>query len=101
MINVEGGELRLLPVGDHDVSGSSPDPSTWIYRCSLHGPSGSTTRTVPSAGVVHVKYSTDPARPHRGVGPLKRAGLWMPTYCSVRIVNAARARKQVRAGLRM
>ena len=25
--------------------------------------------------MVHVKYSTDPARPHRGVGPLKRAAL--------------------------
>ena len=75
VIDVEGGGLKLLPVGDHDVQGTSPDPATWIYRCSLHGPSGSTTRTVPSAGVVHVKYSTDPARPHRGVGPLKRAAL--------------------------
>ena len=75
VIDVEGGELKLLPVGDHDVSGSSPDPASWIYRCSLYGPDGGTTRTVPSAGVVHVKYSTDPARPHRGVGPLKRAAL--------------------------
>ena len=75
VIDVDGGGLKLLPVGDHDVSGTSPDPATWIYRCSLHGPSGSTTRTVPSAGVIHVKYSTDPSRPHRGVGPLKRAAL--------------------------
>ena len=35
VIDVEGGGLKLLPVGDHDVSGSSPDPATWIYRCSL------------------------------------------------------------------
>ena len=75
VIDVEGGGLKLLPVGDHDVSGTSPDPATWIYRCSLHGPSGSTTRTVPSAGVVHVKYSTDPGRPHRGIGPLARSNL--------------------------
>ena len=75
VIDVGAGGLKLLPVGDHDVSGSSPDPSTWIYRCSLNGPSGSTTRTVPSAGVVHVKYSTDPLRPHRGVGPLARSDL--------------------------
>ena len=75
VIDVEGGELKLLPVGDHDVQGQSPDPASWVYRCSLYGPDGGTTRTVPAAGVVHVKYSTDPARPHRGVGPLKRAGL--------------------------
>ena len=75
VIDVEGGGLKLLPVGDHDVQGRSPDPATWLYRCSLYGPDGGTTRTVPFAGVVHCKYSVDPARPWKGVGPLKRAGL--------------------------
>ena len=75
VIDVEGGGLKLLPVGDHDVSGRSPDPATWTYRCELHGPDGGTTRTLPAAGVVHCKYSVDPARPWQGVGPLKRAGL--------------------------
>ena len=76
VIDVEGGGLKLLPVGDHDVQGQSPDPASWIYRCSLYM-ARTAARPGPSraAGVVHVKYSTDPARPHRGVGPLKRAGL--------------------------
>ena len=75
MIEVERGELRLLPVGGHVVTGTSPDPDTWLYRCDLYGPDGSTTRTVPSAGIVHIRYSVDPSRPWRGVGPLRRAGL--------------------------
>ena len=75
VIEVAAGGLRILPVGDHDISGSGPDPDEWIYRCSLHGPSGSVTRSVPSAGVIHIRYSVDPSRPWKGVGPLKRAGL--------------------------
>ena len=75
VIEVGAGGLKLLPVGSHDVTGTTPDPDTWLYRCDLHGPNGSTTRTVPAAGVVHVRYSVDPSRPHRGVGPLRRAAL--------------------------
>ena len=75
VIEVAAGGLRILPVGDHDISGSGPDPDEWIYSCSLHGPSGSVTRSVPSAGVIHIRYSVDPSRPWKGVGPLKRAGL--------------------------
>ena len=75
VIDVGTDGIRLLPVGDHDVQGQSPDPAEWTYRVSLYGPDGSVTREIPSAGVVHVKYSIDPGRPHRGVGPLKRAAL--------------------------
>ena len=75
VIDVEGGGLKLLPVGDHDVQGRSPDPASWIYRCSLYGPDGGTTRTVPAAGIVHIRYSVDPARPWKGKGPLGRAAL--------------------------
>ena len=75
VIDVGPAGLRLLPVGDVEVKGSSPDPSSWIYRCSLYGPDGSVTRTVPEAGVVHIKNSIDPSRPWRGISGLKRAGL--------------------------
>ena len=61
MTTTSPGDLRTRP--------------TWTYRCELHGPDGGTTRTLPAAGVVHCKYSVDPARPWQGVGPLKRAGL--------------------------
>ena len=75
VIEVERGELRLLPAGEAVITGSSPDPDTWTYRVDLHGPNGSITRSIPAAGVVHVRYSVDPSRPWRGVGPLRRAGL--------------------------
>ena len=75
VIEVERGELRLLPAGEAVITGTSPDPDTWLYRVDLHAPNGSTTRTVPSAGIVHIRYSVDPSRPWRGVGPLKRAAL--------------------------
>ena len=74
VIDVGTDGLKLLPVGAVDVSGG-PDPDEWVYRCSLHGPSGSTTVTRPEAGVVAIRYSADPARPWRGVGPLRRAAL--------------------------
>ena len=75
VIDVGTDGLKLLPVGDHDVSGPTPDPSTWLYRVSLFGPDGSVSRSIPSAGIVHIRYSVDPSRPHRGVGPLRRAAL--------------------------
>ena len=58
--------------------GRSPDPDKLdlpVRRC--YGPDGgTTTRTVPAAGIVHVRYSVDavPAA-WKGVGPLKRAAL--------------------------
>ena len=64
-----------MPVGDLNVRGQSPDPATWSYECTLNGPDTSITRSVPEEGVVHVKYSTDPGRPWRGVGPLARSNL--------------------------
>ena len=75
VIEVERGELRLLPVGGHIVTGTSPDPDTWLYRCDMYGPDGSITREVPSAGIVHIRASVDPARPWRGISGLGRAGL--------------------------
>ena len=75
VIDVGTDGLKLLPVGDHDVSGPTPDPSTWLYRVSLFGPDGSVSRSIPEAGVVHIKYSIDPGRPWRGISGLKRAGL--------------------------
>ena len=49
----------------------SPDPSSWIYRCSVGGPERTLTYAgVPAEGVVHLRYATDPERPWRGYGPL-------------------------------
>ena len=65
----------MLPAETWDVGGGS-DPSTWHYRISLGGPDRTLTLDpVPSAGVVHIKYSTDPSTPWRGVGPIESASL--------------------------
>ncbi len=68
-ITIDRGEVRLAPAGSWDVRGG-PSPSDWWYRLDLFGPSGNVTRFVPGAGVVHVKYSVDPARPWLGISPL-------------------------------
>ena len=74
ILAVRQGRVHLLPAASFDVTGAA-DASTWRYRCDLSGPSGSTTIVRPSAGVIHCRYSTDPARPWVGVGPLDRARL--------------------------
>lgn len=75
LIDTETGALRLLPIGDCDVSGQSPNPATWRYKGTLYGPDGSLTVHRRAASIVHIRYSEDPSRPWRGVGPLVRAGL--------------------------
>ena len=69
------GALMLTPAATWDVSGANADPSTWIYRVDDTGPTGTRTRTLPSAGVVHTMYSYDPRRPWAGLGPLDWASL--------------------------
>ena len=68
----DDGRVRLGVAGHHDVYGG-PDPDSWTYRVSEYGPSGTGHRMLPAAGVVHVRYLTDPIMPWRGVGPLQAA----------------------------
>ena len=71
-VDPDTGAVRLGVAGHHDVYGG-PDPATWTYRLSEYGPSGTGHRLVDGAGVVHVRYLTDPIRPWAGVGPLQAA----------------------------
>ena len=64
--------FSLAPVGHWDVHGG-PRPSTWFYRVELSGPSGAAWETHPAAGVLHLRWLVDPARPWAGVSPLQRA----------------------------
>ena len=75
VIQVRGGELHLIPSGSWDVLGDSADPSSWEYKAQIDGPNGARTITVPSAMVIHCRYSYDASRPWQGIGPLARAGL--------------------------
>ena len=68
-IMVDGGMVRLQPIGSWDVRGG-PVESSWWYRCDRFGPSGNLTELVPAASVLHVRYAVDSARPWYGIGPL-------------------------------
>ena len=66
---------RLAPAASYDIAGNE-DPSSWIYKIALSGPTmQGTVENVPSAGVVHVRYASSPGTPHRGISPLQAAHL--------------------------
>ena len=67
-----GRGLAICPAATWDVRGG-PAEADWWYRADLAGPSGTLSRTVPSAGVIHVRYAVDPARAWRGLSPLEWA----------------------------
>ena len=74
-INVDpSGRVRLAVAGHHDVHGP-PAPDAWTYRVSEYGPSGTLTRMLPAAAVVHARFESDPIRPWCGIGPLQSAAL--------------------------
>ena len=74
LIDVNAGRVQLTPAGSWDVRGGWQE-SDWFYRLDLFGPSGNVTRFVPSAAVIHCRYSYDPARPWLGLSPLQWASL--------------------------
>ena len=69
MITVGPDGTILLPAAAWDVLGGY-EPAGWRYRVTLAGPDTTTTRTIPAAGVVHLRWATAPGRPWRGVSPL-------------------------------
>ena len=68
-LRVDGGAMRLQPIGSWDVRGG-PDERTWWYRVDEFGPSGNLTHFVPAAAVLHTRYAVDSARPWYGISPL-------------------------------
>ena len=74
-IDNTGGRVRLTPAASWDVEGDA-DPASWMYRLTIGGPSRTTTLDqVPSEGMVHIKYQSDPSQPWRGVSPLSSAAI--------------------------
>ena len=71
-IEVEGGDVRIVPVGSWDVRGGWNEGSWW-YRCDLFGPNGNVTKFLPSMSVCHFRIGADPWRRWRGIGPLHRS----------------------------
>ena len=68
-IDIDGmGMLRLTPASQWYFTG--PDHETdWSVQCTTYGPSGSTTRYIPYAGVVFIRWGSRPGTPYLGVGP--------------------------------
>ena len=68
--------VRLLPVGDSEVRGTTPDPTEWTYRCSASTgrQAQSPARFLPLGSSTFGPQLT-PARPWRGISGLRRAGL--------------------------
>ena len=62
----------LMPVGTWDIKGG-PNEGSWQYSCDLAGPSMTRTVKVGSEQVIHCRYATHPARPWRGLSPLRMA----------------------------
>ena len=63
------GAIALRPCGSWDVRGADRE-ADWFVRADLFGPSGNRTVFREHAGFLHCRYSTDPARPWFGLGPL-------------------------------
>ena len=73
IIGLERGQLTLTPATSFDISGGE-DPTSWMYRVDLQGPSSATSRVVSGAGVVHPRIAARQGVPWRGRSPLDRAG---------------------------
>ena len=67
------GRVELLPCSGWTVRGGSPREDDWLYQIDLQGPDGTSTRVVPSAGIIHLRYATDAGSPWVGKSPLQYA----------------------------
>ena len=72
VIDVRNGQVMLTPCAQYTVQGD-PDPASWMYLCTLNGPTTTRTITRPAASVLHVRYSPSPNSPWRGRSPMMMA----------------------------
>ena len=68
----EMGRVSLLPCSSWHFEGNA-HPDTWTVRATFYGPSTSTTRRLPFAGVIFCKWGSTPGQPYVGTGPLSWA----------------------------
>ena len=66
------GRLALIPAASWHWEGDA-HPDTWHVRATVYGPSTSTTRHLPNAGVVFVRWGSTPGQRYVGTGPLSWA----------------------------
>lgn len=68
VIDVRDGQVFLLPVSSWHFEGPA-NPLDWMVRATTFGPSTSTTMLIPYAGVVFVRWGSNPGTPYVGVAP--------------------------------
>ena len=73
VLDLDGGALTLSPASRWEVSGGTR-PESWRYAVEVPLPGGRVVkRTLPGAGVIHLRYATRPGAPWAGVSPLGMA----------------------------
>lgn len=72
VIQVNGGRVSLLPASSWSFDGND-DPASWRVEATTGGPSGTTTRILPAAGVVYCAWGHEPGRAYIGTGPTQWA----------------------------
>ena len=72
VISVRDGRVMLTPCAQWTVQGD-PEPASWMYLCTLNGPSTTRTITLPADSVLHVRYAPSPNSPWRGRSPMMMA----------------------------
>ena len=60
--------VALIPSSDWHWEGTH-DPASWTVRATAYGPSTSSTWHLPNAGVVFVKWGSNPGQPYIGTAP--------------------------------
>lgn len=91
-ISLNGIRVKLTPVTEWEVRGSSPDPETWRVLVTQSTPDGSRDKFVPYMKCVHVRYSTSPRSPWSGSPP------WALSKETARLLAALETRLADEAG---
>lgn len=72
VIEMVNGRISLTEATAWEIRGRG-DASTWVYQVSTPAPTDVTTRVLPAAAVVHLRYSWRKQQPWKGVGPFEWA----------------------------
>ena len=94
-IEIERGQIELRTARQWQVIRGGVDEKTWVYELELAAPSGSVTKRVQSAGVLHCRINTDAREPWLGTSPLLSAGISAELLARVESKTADEMRAQV------
>ena len=97
LIDVVDGTPQLVGASEWDIKGTSLNQREWTYKLSLPVPSGSITRNVSGASVVHIRLPSV-STPWQGTSAIAASGVSAELMASIEdamreeVGNATRAR---------